>query len=117
MRIERISSKMTAVSLEFIENLRKHWLQVLLIWVTIGLSYLYFGGSFCESTETFIVHYRFIIFLDCCNTGKFYNKIAISIVISGSLLLLLHLTLIFLMRMHICRALYVADFSSLFTQK
>ena len=111
MRIERISSKMTAVSLEFIENLRKHWLQVLLIWVTIGLSYLYFGGSFVNLPKHLLFITGLLFSLIVVMPGKFYNKIAISIVISGSLFVVTSPNLdIPDENAHFARALYVADF-------
>ncbi len=118
MRIERISSKMTAVSLEFIENLRKHWLQVLLIWVTIGLSYLYFGGSFVNLPKHLLFITGLLFSLIVVIPGKFYNKIAISIVISGSLFVVSSPNLdIPDENAHFARALYVADFHAYLPKK
>ena len=45
MRTDLIASKMQEVSSDFLKNLRKHWMQVIVVWLTIGVIYIYLGGS------------------------------------------------------------------------
>ena len=41
MRTDLIASKMQEVSSDFLKNLRKHWMQVILVWLTIGVIYIF----------------------------------------------------------------------------
>ena len=85
MQTDFIASKMQEVSSDFLKNLRKHWVQVILVWLTIGITYIYLGGSLVNLPKSLLlvtgIFFSIIILLP----GKFYNKIAIAIVLSGSL--------------------------------
>ena len=89
------------------KNLRKHWMQVILVWLTIGVIYIYLGGSLVNLPKSLLlvtgIFFSIIILLP----GKFYNKIAIAIVLSGSLFVVSSLTLTFQMRMHILLVPYM----------
>ena len=118
MRTDLIASKMQEVSSDFLKNLRKHWMQVILVWLTIGVIYIYLGGSLVNLPKSLLlvtgIFFSIIILLP----GKFYNKIAIAIVLSGSLFVVSSPNLdIPDENAHFARALYVADFHAYLPKK
>ena len=118
MRTDLIASKMQEVSSDFLKNLRKHWIQVILVWLTIGVIYIYLGGSLVNLPKSLLlvtgIFFSIIILLP----GKFYNKIAIAIVLSGSLFVVSSPNLdIPDENAHFARALYVADFHAYLPKK
>ena len=118
MQTDFIASKMQEVSSDFLKNLRKHWVQVILVWLTIGITYIYLGGSLVNLPKSLLlvtgIFFSIIILLP----GKFYNKIAIAIVLSGSLFVVSSPNLdIPDENAHFARALYVADFHAYLPKK
>ena len=118
MRTDLIASKIQEVFSEFLKNLRKHWIQVILVWLTIGVIYIYLGGSLVNLPKSLLlvtgIFFSIIILLP----GKFYNKIAIAIVLSGSLFVVSSPNLdIPDENAHFARALYVADFHAYLPKK
>ena len=61
MRTDLIASKMQEVSSDFLKNLRKHWMQVILVWLTIGVIYIYLGGSLVNLPKRYILFYHYFI--------------------------------------------------------
>ena len=55
MRTDLIASKMQEVSSDFLKNLRKHWIQVILVWLTIGVIYIYLGGSLVNLPKSLLL--------------------------------------------------------------
>lgn len=118
MQTDFIASKMQEVSSDFLKNLRKHWVQVILVWLTIGITYIYLGGSLVNLPKSLLlvtgIFFSIIILLP----GKLYNKIAIAIVLSGSLFVVSSPNLdIPDENAHFARALYVADFHAYLPKK
>ena len=118
MRTDLIASKIQEVFSEFLKNLRKHWIHVILFWLTIGVIYIYLGGSLVNLPKSLLlvtgIFFSIIILLP----GKFYNKIAIAIVLSGSLFVVSSPNLdIPDENAHCARALYVADFHAYLPKK
>ena len=118
MRTDLIASKIQEVFSDFLKNLRKHWIQVILVWLTIGVIYIYLGGSLVNLPKSLLlvtgIFFSIIILLP----GKFYNKIAIAIVLSGSLFVVSSPNLdIPDENAHFARALYVADFHAYLPKK
>lgn len=40
MKTDFIASKMQEVFSDFLKNLQKYWVQVILVWLTIGITYI-----------------------------------------------------------------------------
>ena len=55
MQTDFIASKMQEVSSDFLKNLRKHWVQVILVWLTIGITYIYLGGSLVNLPKSLLL--------------------------------------------------------------
>ena len=55
MRTDLIASKIQEVFSEFLKNLRKHWIQVILVWLTIGVIYIYLGGSLVNLPKSLLL--------------------------------------------------------------
>ena len=118
MRTDLIASKMQEVFSDFLKNLQKYWVQVILVWLTIGITYICLGGSLVNLPKSLLlvtgIFFSIIILLP----GKFYNKIAITIVLSGSLFVVSSPNLdIPDENAHFARALYVADFHAYLPKK
>ena len=118
MKTDFIASKMQEVFSDFLKNLQKYWVQVILVWLTIGITYICLGGSLVNLPKSLLlvtgIFFSIIILLP----GKFYNKIAITIVLSGSLFVVSSPNLdIPDENAHFARALYVADFHAYLPKK
>ena len=118
MRTDLIASKMQEVSSDFLKNLRKHWMQVILVWLTIGVIYIYLGGRLVNLPKGLLLVTGIFFSIIVLLPGKFYNKIAIAIVLSGSLFVVSSPNLdIPDENAHFARALYVADFHAYLPKK
>ena len=118
MQIDFIVSKMKDAFSDLMKNLRKHWVQVLLVWLTIGITYIYLGGSLVNLPKSLLIVTGIFFSIIILLPGKFYNKIAIAIVLSGSLFVVFSPNLdIPDENAHFARALYVADFHAYLPKK
>ena len=118
MLTDLIASKIQEILSDFLKNLRKHWIQVILVWLTIGVIYIYLGGSLVNLPKSLLLVTGIFFSIIVLLPGKFYNKIAIAIVLSGSLFVVSSPNLdIPDENSHFARALYVADFHAYLPKK